>query len=391
MAIYTGPTLDGMIAGKPSPTYKKKSFYTARRGDSFYSISRKTGTSARTLAGANPRVRKVRAGQRLTVPGSVRPQSYRPANYALPQGVQNQIGQQQAGWGMGNPFRGGAPQNLQPQYNPYAPALPAQRWGQQFVGSAANLPGGQQFRPNTYSPPAFTNVPGAGNLPQNVAQQVGQQIAGWTGPNQALQLTERQKMVLKLQQANANNPQFVRGSPYAPAISALQVRNQQMPPIPGLAIRGRGQEYAQQLLDTSFSGGDPNNPNSKYGALMRQIYEQQPDIMTLIENNVLPNLITAADIRNAELAGYDINIDFLLENGYIRDEYGNWYNTDPKDLSKYIDQGGGGGYRRTSSRRSYGGRGRYASSPRSSGSRGYMAGTEAQYNPTLLGLTSWRI
>jgi len=191
----------------------------------------------------------------------------------------------------------------------------------------------------------------------------------------------RQQMIQRLQQARTGVTAQQRRQN---AAEAAQLMQQYEPVPPGLVIRGRGQTFAQQLLNL-----DPNQ--SPYGALMRQIYEPQPDILTLAEQGVLPNILTAADLRKLELAGIGIDEASLVAEGFIRDEYGNWYNTSPKDLSKYIDQGGGGGYRRSSSRRSYGGRGRYASSPRSSGSRGYMAGTEAQYNPTLLGLTSWRI
>jgi len=87
-------------------------------------------------------------------------------------------------------------------------------------------------------------------------------------------------------------------------------------------------------------------------------------------------------------AGYDITPQVLLSQGYVQDDFGNWY-YQGADLEEKASSGGS--YYRRRSSGGGGGRGRYASSGRSSGTRGYMAGTNQQFNPTLLGLTSWRI
>jgi len=159
---------------------------------------------------------------------------------------------------MGNPFRGGAPQNLQPQYNPYVPPPPAQRWGQQFVGAAANLPGSNQFRPNTYVAPTLTNVPGAGNLPQNVAQQVGQQVQGWTGDQTA---AARQKAAQERIQQN----RYAASSQLLARLQAIENRPwmyQQQPSSPWISVDAYNNlDYARLLY-------------GKNAELIQQLYKQ---------------------------------------------------------------------------------------------------------------------
>lgn len=354
---------------------------------------------AGAVARANPRVRRVRPGQTLRIPASpVQPQSYRKPSFAMPSSLQMQVGQQQAGWGSSLP---GALPRVSPisaMPSPPQPYVP-QRWGSNFVRGGMTGPV-QNVRPTRPVAPQQTPVTYApSGLPQGLQQQIGQQQAGWTGPNAPIpQMSARQQMIMRLQQNRASMTPQDRINQAGRAMGLMQ---QYEPVPPGMMIRGRGQTYAQQLLDMSRSAS--GEPNSKYGELMRMIYEQQPNVEVLLENGVLPNLMTPAEVqqmyrllveRGSMPADYTYE-EFeqaLVGEGFIRDEYGIWYNQNPKDLTKYIEQGGGSGgsSRPRTYSRSYGG-GRYASSGRSGG-QGYMAGTQQYaFNPSLLGLTSWRI